>query len=117
MAPIDTNISALNAFSRKYSISANNTANMNSEGFKKNEAVINESSRKNAVTVEISKPGEEASLRAENENQERSEPPPSDVSPSEETIDQLVTERSYQANLKPIQTDDEQKGTIIDIID
>ena len=109
---IDSALSALSAFGEKMNVTANNIANVNTEGFKKSRAVLQEADH--GVTVDISRvntPGvpipEEDGTGKMNES--------SNVDVAEEIVNLQTTKNAFQANLKTIQTEGEMLGSLFDI--
>jgi flagellar basal-body rod protein FlgC len=103
------------AFGKKLAVTANNIANVNTNGFKKSRAVFNEGPH-GGVQINIKQmPAPGHPILAE-ENGQMIEGETSNVDLSEE-IPQLILIRSgYQANVKAVQTEDKVLGSIIDII-
>ena len=112
---IINNISALDALGKKMGVTANNIANVDSEGFKKSRGVITEG-QNNSVEIEISRvesPGPIVSEMVEGEVVEREL---SNVDLTEEIPNTIPIQRNFEANIKVIQTRDEMLGSILDII-
>jgi flagellar hook protein FlgE len=111
-------LSALRALSIKQDVTANNTANMNTDNFKKTRAFLEESPSSSGVKVTLSRvntPGApippEEGLPASYENREMS-----NVDPAEELVEMIATRHAFTANIKSIQTEDEMEKTLLDII-
>jgi flagellar basal-body rod protein FlgC len=112
---IHSALSALSALGTQFGVAANNTANVNTEGFKKSRAYLHDNPP-SGVTVSISKidtPG--FPLPAKNGSLEPRES--SNVSLEEETVDLLVTKRAYLANLQTLKREEETVGTVLDILE
>lgn len=115
VASINSNISALQAFSRQMAVSANNVANVYSDDFNKSRA-INTEGENGQVTSTITKidtPGPlvEDPLSTEGKLKELS-----NVDIAEELVNQIATEQGFTANTKVIKTYDETIGSLIDLI-
>lgn len=109
------NISALQALGIKMAVSANNIANVESEGFKKSRAVLGEGRTPGSVQVDIDQidtPGalvfKDTGAIAPTEL--------SNVDLAEELALTIPTRRNYEANLKMIKSLDDMLGSIIDIL-
>lgn len=89
-------VSALSAYTTRLNVTANNVANMNTEGFRPSEATTNESAGG----------GVSATIR-------QHEIP--EVEMTKEMVDLTITEIGFKANLKAIRTEDEIAGSILDI--
>jgi flagellar hook protein FlgE len=111
----DTNLSALRAFDQKLQVIANNIANVNTEGFKKNRAILKDGPRGD-VQVDIDRvetPGRSDFELTDGKIMEREL---SNVDLSEEIPQTIPTQRGYEANLTLFKTQDEMLGTVIDMI-
>jgi flagellar basal-body rod protein FlgC len=114
ISSVNSAISALHAFEKKMGVTANNIANVRSEEYKKSQAVLTEGQRNNvAVTVEkIETPGP---IIYEVNGKETIEKESSNVNLAEEIPQTIIAQRSYEANLKTLQTHDEMLKSIVDI--
>ena len=115
-------LSALRAFGVKTQVTANNVANVNTDGFEKSRADMVEG-RPEGVDVTISKPGSpekggfnasapEESASGESGGQKE----PSNVEVAEEMVNMVTTQTSYSANTKMVQSNDDMLGTVIDMV-
>ena len=112
---VSQSISALNAHGEKMRVTANNVANVNSEGFKKSRAVLEEGV-KSHVEVEITRVETPGPIITEIEDGERVEKELSNVDLAEEIPGTIPNQRGYEANLVMIKTRDEMLEHVIDII-
>ncbi|MBW1706042.1 MAG: flagellar biosynthesis protein FlgC [Deltaproteobacteria bacterium] len=96
--------SALNAFSKKVAVVSNNVANMNTDGYKKSRTILEEG-QNGGVGVLIHEEG--ANVRTEDN---------SNVDLAEETVNMILAQRAYEANIKSIEAQNELEGTIVDIL-
>ena len=112
---VSSSLSALNAHGEKMGVTANNVANVNSEGFKKSRAVLEEGFNSH-VEVEITRVDTPGPIVTEIEDGERIEKELSNVDLAEEITATIPTQRGYEANLAAIRTRDEMLHHIIDII-
>jgi flagellar basal-body rod protein FlgC len=94
---------------------ADNIANVNTDGFKKNRATF-QTGQNGGVRVEIRKDDSPGFRYDVTENGKTVEKETSNVDLSEEIPDLMVTKRAYQANLKTIETQDEMLGSLLDTI-
>lgn len=110
---INVAMTALRAVDKKMEVTANNTVNANTDGFKKSR-VDTQEAYPAGVKVTISQtdaPGTE--LPAEEGSMDPRES--SNVSLEEEMRDLIMTPYQYRANLEVIRTEDEMQGTLLDI--
>jgi flagellar hook protein FlgE len=111
---IQSALSGLTAFSTQVAVTAHNLANVNTDGFKK--------SRTEFVAVES------GGVRSAIQKDETADPTIlnttgyssaqlelSNVDLAEETINQIIGQRSFEASIKTVKTADEMLGTILDI--
>jgi flagellar hook protein FlgE len=109
-----TTLSALRAFGLKFQVTANNIANVNTDGFKKSRADLkdNHPGGVEATITRIDTPG---FLRpAENGSLEMRES--SNVVLEEELVGLVLTKRDYQANINTLKLEEETIGTILDLV-
>jgi flagellar basal-body rod protein FlgC len=95
--PFGISLSALNAYMTRMNVTANNIANLNTEGFRPSKAIINDSGS-GGVYVNI----------------RQSAIPEVDL--AKEMTDLMVTEAGFKANLKTVSTGDEVIKSILDIM-
>ena len=109
---INAALSALGAFGIKLGVTANNIANVFTDGFKKSRAIL-EDTYPSGVTVSISRvdtPG--SSIPSEDGSPQMKES--SNVDLGEEFVNLKTSEYAYLANLKTIKAEDAVLGTIFD---
>lgn len=115
ISPLDSGMSAISAFFVKMNVTANNIANVNSDGFKKSRTTLKEGQYGGVepnvdqvntpdLTTLISENGEDRQVEASN------------VDLAEEVTDSIAAEAGYKANLKTIQAYDEMIGSLLHII-
>jgi flagellar basal-body rod protein FlgC len=112
---INAALSALGALGLKLNVSANNIANVNTDGFKKSRVIL-EDADPYGVRASISKvdtPGELVPS-ADGSSQTKES---SNVDLGEEIINLKITERAFEANLKPIKAEEEMTGKLLDILE
>ena len=112
---INHSISALNAFGKKLSVTANNVANAETEDFKKSRAILQEGESGDVMVeiVQINTPGPKV---VEGYNGEMVEKEMSNVDLAEEMPQAIISQRGYEVNLKMIKTEDEMLGSLIDMV-
>ena len=115
ISSISSTVSALKAYGIKMRVTADNVANLESEGFKKSRAVLTEG-RRGDVAVNIERIDTPGPIITEIEDGEKVETELSNVDLAEEIPQSIVAQRTYEANLKTIQTQDEILESVIDII-
>jgi flagellar basal-body rod protein FlgC len=109
----NTALSALGSLSRKMDVTANNIANVNTNGFKKSRAEF-EDVDPSGVKVSISQvdtPGDTLPPDEKGKEQESS-----NVNLAEELINLITTQHTFAANIKTITTEDEMRKTLLDTI-
>lgn len=112
---IQSALSAIKAFGEKMGVTANNIANMETEGFKKSKATLVEGPKKN-VEVKITQPDIPGPVVVEETDGQLTEKEMSNVDLAEEIPQTIMAQRGYEANLATIRTQDEMLKSIIDII-
>ncbi len=115
ISALNGTLSALSAFITKLGATADNIANVNTDGFKRNRAALHEDDN-GGVRVELSK-DQSPGLRYDViEDGKKVEKETSNVDLAEEIPDLMLTKRAYQANLKTVETQDEMLGSLLDTI-
>ena len=115
ISSVQSNLSALRAFGEKTAVTANNVANVESEGFKKSRALLKEGAGGNVEVdiLGIETPGEGKIEVTEDEIKERER---SNVDLAEELTETILTRSGYEANAAVVRTRDETLGTLLDIL-
>ncbi len=108
--PLHVSVMGMNAMGTKMSATANNVANSNTDGFKKDRVTFTD--RENGgVSAEVSKVDTPGTI-VEDQGTTREL---SNVDLAEELVSTIPTQGIYTANVKMIQTQDEMMGTLLDI--
>ena len=115
ISALNSTVSALRAFVTKLGVTADNIANVNTDGFKKNRAILQED-QNGGVRVEIRRDNSPGFRYDAVENGEKVKKETSNVDLTEEIPELMMTKRAYQANLKTIETQDEMLGSLLDTI-
>lgn len=111
---LSSSVSALIAFGKKVAVTANNVANLQSEGFKKSRTLLEEGSH-GGVAAQIETVNTPGVVITEEDEQGTVERELSNVDLEREIPDTILAERGYQANLKTIETEDEMLGYLLDM--
>jgi flagellar hook protein FlgE len=115
VSAINPAFSGLAAFGEKLGVTANNVANVNTDGFKKSRVILKEA-LPNGVTPSIERINTEgAPLLPDRDTGKIRES--SNVAVEEEMVSLMPTQQGYTANLKILQTEEEMLGTLFDIVD
>lgn len=112
---ISSALSGLFGFQKKHDSSANNIANINTDGYKKTRVTLEEGIP-NGVIVNIQKVETPGPMVYERTNEGQGLVEKSNVDLTEEITDMMISKHYYEANLKTIQTEDEILGHVLDII-
>lgn len=115
IAAIHNNITSLKAHSRKLGVTANNIANVYSEGFKKSRAIL-EAGPSGDVNLQIDQINSPGHRFYEDIDGQLIERELSNVDLVEEIPQTMIAQRGYEANLKAIQVQDDMLGSVLDII-
>jgi flagellar basal-body rod protein FlgC len=111
---LDRNLAALQALDRKLKIAANNVANVNIRGYKKQQARA-ESTHLSGIAPNLSNPTVPSGQAAHQAGDAPTEHPPSDVNLGDEMTHMALGQQAYKANLKTMQARDEILGSLLDI--
>lgn len=112
---VSSSLSAISAFQKRMSVTANNVANVDTDGFKKSRVNLSEGSNGGveASIQQIDTPGyPKETIR----NDTIEEVESSNVDLAEELTDMIVTETGYTANLKTVKAQDEMLGSLMDTL-
>jgi flagellar hook protein FlgE len=115
ISPLNSTVSALQAYNSQMEVTSNNIANVNTEGFKKSKATLQEGAN-GGVQVDVKRVDTPGHRFQALEGDQRVEKETSNVDLSEEVPQMMVTQHAYQANMKVIQTQDEMLGNLLNIV-
>jgi len=115
MTNVSSNLSALRAYGTKMGVIADNLANVNTDGYKKNRAVLKEGPNQ-SVAVDIQQVDTPGAVYERYEGHERVEKETSNVDLAEELPAMMTTQHAYTANLKVLQARDEVLGSLLDVV-
>jgi flagellar basal-body rod protein FlgC len=110
---LDAALSALLAFGKKMDVSANNVANVNTEGFKKSRALLEDAEPGVVVTLSrVNTPG--SPLPSQDGTGKMRES--SNVDLAEEIVDQHTTKAAFQASVATVKAEKEMLGSLFDAL-
>ncbi|MEA2059275.1 MAG: flagellar basal body rod C-terminal domain-containing protein [Thermodesulfobacteriota bacterium] len=109
---INTSTQAIKAFGTGMAVTANNIANVESEDFKSSRAVMNEEDN-GGVKVTLSQNSSPGPLVTRDDGSTQAL---SNTDLASEFTSMINFQSGYDANIKSVQTADEMKGTIINMI-
>ncbi len=112
LSPLGASSSGLSASLEKTNASANNIANLSTNGFKK-DVVLTSEGVSGGVVVEVEKSTETGPFYQSTSGQWVEA---SNVDLAQETADQLLAKYAFSANLAAIKTTDEMQKSVIDLI-
>lgn len=110
ISSVTSSVSAIKAAIKTYEVSARNTANVNTDGYKKDTARISEGEY--GVVVSIEKGGAIKDKYGDSDNKKVK---PSDVNMAEETTEQINAKHMISYNAAVIKTADEMTGSLLDV--
>ncbi len=111
---IHSALSGLNAFSRQIEVTAHNVANVNTDGFKKSHTEF-VSVETGGVLPVIQKNESAGPSILNNSGYGSAQLELSNVDLGEETVNQILAQRGFEANVSTLKTADDMLGTILDI--
>ena len=112
---VSTALSALTAFQKKMDVTANNIANVKTDGFKKSRVSMEEGPQ-GGVRARIQQIDTPGVPKEAFEDGDIVEVESSNVDLAEELTEMIPTEKAYGANLKTLRTSDQMLGSLLDII-
>ena len=112
---VNSAISALQAYRTKLGGTAENIANVNTDEFKKSRATLKEGVNGD-VQVDIKRVNTPGRPYQKREGDQLIEKEGSNVNLEEEVPEMMVIQRTYEANLKVLQTQDRMLGTLMEIM-
>ena len=112
---VNSTISALQAYKSKMRVTANNIANVNTDEFKKDRATLKEGTN-GGVQVNVQRVNTPGIRYQAFEEDQLVEKESSNVNLEEEIPEMMITQRTYEANLKVLQTQNKMLGSVLDIM-
>ncbi len=113
---LSAGVSALTAFSKKMRVTANNVANVNSDGFKKSRTTLEEGPSGDGVRARVNVVNTPGYMKQVEKDGVLQEVETSNVDLAEEIPGLIATQAGYKANLATIRTLDEMIGSLLDTI-
>jgi flagellar basal-body rod protein FlgC len=111
----NSTLSSLKAYDTKMTVSANNVANVETEGFKKSRAIFEEGTG-GAVEVQVDRMDASCPLVQVSEDYQYVAKEMSNVDLGEEIPQTILAQRGYGANLTMVEVSDEMLGSLLDIL-
>jgi flagellar basal-body rod protein FlgC len=112
LSPLGASLSGLRAGLEKLEISANNVANLSTDGFKKDRVLLSEGVS-GGVVVEIGKSTKSGPFYRSPQGELIET---SNVDPAEEAVEQILAKYMFSMNVATIQTADEMQKGVIDLL-
>jgi flagellar basal-body rod protein FlgC len=112
ISSVNNSAQAIKAFGTGTAVTANNVANVETENFKSSRAVMNEGDN-GGVKVTLSQETSPGPLVTQSDGSAREL---SNTDLASEFTDMISFQSGYDANIKTVQTADEMKGSVIDMI-
>ena len=112
---VNSAISALQAYKSKMGVTANNIANVNTDEFKKRRATLREGTN-GGVQVNVQQVNTPGIRYKAFEGDQLAEKESSNVNLEAEIPEIMITQRTYEANLKVLQTQNKMLGSVLDIM-
>ncbi len=112
--PTDNSLSALTAFRRKMDVTANNIANVLTDGFKKSRVTFEERSP-GGVSAVIDRVEAQGMPKRKIRDDQAATVESSNVDLAEELTEMIPTRTAYAANSKTLRALDDMKGSLLDI--
>jgi flagellar basal-body rod protein FlgC len=113
ISAIHTALSALTAYAKQLEVSAHNTANVNTDGFKKSDVEFAEVGTGGVLPV-VQKDESAGPAVLKDTRQGPAPVELSNVDLAEEAVTQMIAQRSFEANLRTLRTADDMLGSILD---
>lgn len=111
---INSSLSALLGLQKKLDSTANNVANVDTDGYKATRVTLQEGAQ-GGVTANVQKVEDPGPLVYEQTANGEQPVEKSNVDLTQELPNLMITKRSYEANLKVIQAQNETLGSLLDI--
>jgi len=115
LSGIYSGLSALQAIQTRTQSTANNTANINTDGFKKTRVTMVEAEPQGGVTTNVQRVETPGPMVYEPTQNGEVLVEKSNVDLVEELPQMMIDRRAFQANIKTIKAQDEMLGSLLDI--
>ncbi len=113
VSSINNSSQALSAYGTAFNVTSNNIANVQSDEFKSTKAVFNEGDNGSGVKVTLTQNNAPGPLVNQDDGTLKEL---SNTDLAREMTDMITQQTGYEANVKAVQTDDEMKGIVIDMV-
>ena len=113
ITPVQSSLSALNAFRKSLDVTANNIANVKTDGFKKSRVTFSEEAN-GGVAAQVQQINSPGIPREVYEGDELVEFESSNVDLDDALTEMIPTGSAYAANLKTVQTTENMLGALMD---
>lgn len=107
-------LSGVAAYAKQVEVSAHNVANVNTDGFKKSQTDLVEGSN-GGVRPVVRKDDSAGPTVLSNRGHGPTQVELSNVNLAEETVNQIIAQRGFEANINTLKTADDMLGTILDM--
>jgi flagellar hook protein FlgE len=114
MSAIHSALSGLGAYAKQIEVSANNVANVNTDGFKKSHVEL-VSVETGGVLPVVQKDDSAGPTVLRDSGYGPTQVELSNVDLGEETVNQIIGQRGFEANLQTIKAADDMLGSLLDI--
>lgn len=114
MSAINSALSGLAAYAKQVEVSANNVANVNTDGFKGSQTQFVSMDIGGVLPV-VQKDNSSGPTVLNNTGYSPAQVQLSNVDLGEEAVNQILAQRGYEANLNTLRTADEMLGTILNM--
>ena len=114
ISAIHTALSGLSAFGKQLDVSANNVANMNTDGFKNSHTEFVEAQPSGVLPV-VQKDNSAGPAVLKDTPQGPQQVELSNVDLGQEAVSQIIAQRGFEANLRSLKTADDLLGSILDM--
>jgi len=114
MSAVHSALSGLAAYAKQIEVTAHNVANVNTNGFKKSRTEFVSVATGGVLPV-MQKDNSAGPMVLNNTGYSPVQVELSNVDLGEETVNQILAQRGFEANLKTIKTADDMLGTILDM--
>ena len=113
ISAFNTALSAISAFGKKFNVSANNVANLNTNDFKRSQVTLTEQEA-GGVGAKVETDDTPGAPVPEFLGEKGTDL--SNVEFEHEVVDQIIAQRGMEANLKTLKTADQMTKSVIDIL-
>ena len=113
ISAIHTALSGLSAFGKQLEVSANNVANVNTDGFKGSRTEFVEAQSGGVLPV-VQKDNSAGPAVLKDTAQGPQQVELSNVNLAQEAVSQIIAQRGFEANLRTLKTADDLLGSILD---